>query len=61
MTDPEYHWNLFRTGILRSAGFPFEWLDNLASEALEHLGALLVNAHIQREDARPCHKKGGQV
>lgn len=52
MTDPEHYWSLFRTGLLRSAGFPFEWLEDLGSEALEDLGASIAEAHANREVAR---------
>ncbi|MPZ27442.1 MAG: hypothetical protein GEV12_13795 [Micromonosporaceae bacterium] len=52
MTDPESRWRVFRTGLLRSAGFPFEWLDDLASQALDQLSTLLVDAHARRESAR---------
>lgn len=52
MTDLEARWSVFRTGLLRSAGFPFEWLDDLASQALEDLSTLLVDAHERREAVR---------
>jgi hypothetical protein len=52
MTDLEPRWTMFRTWLLRSAGFPFEWLDDLADGELEQLGTLLVNAHAQKESAR---------
>jgi hypothetical protein len=52
MSARESHWRVFRTGLLRSAGFPFEWLDDMASVALEHRSALLVDAYVQRERSR---------
>jgi hypothetical protein len=52
VTNLEAHWSVFRTGILRSAGFPFEWLDDLASQALEQFNTLLANADARRERAR---------
>jgi hypothetical protein len=52
MTGLEVRWSVFRTGLLRSAGFPFEWLDDLASKALEHHSTLLVDAHARRDRAR---------
>lgn len=52
MTAAGSHWDVFRTALLRSAGFPFEWLDGLASQELERLGTRLLVAHARREDAR---------
>lgn len=52
MTNLESRWRVFRTGILRSAGFPFEWLDDLASKALEQYTTLLVDAYARKESAR---------
>jgi hypothetical protein len=52
MTEPKFRWNVFGIGLLRSAGFPFEWLDNLASETFDNSGKVLVEARRQRELAR---------
>ncbi|MGW0711549.1 hypothetical protein ACWD4G_37305 [Streptomyces sp. NPDC002643] len=52
MADADVRWSVFRTGILRSAGFPFEWLDDLASGALEERGTLLVEASARLERTR---------
>jgi hypothetical protein len=52
MTDMDVRWSAFRTALLRSAGFPFEWLNDLTSSTLEERDALLVDAHVRRERAR---------
>jgi hypothetical protein len=52
MTDLDVRWTVFRTALLRSAGFPFDWLNDLASRALEDRSTVLVDAHARRETAR---------
>ncbi|ROO62634.1 lantibiotic biosynthesis dehydratase-like protein [Micromonospora sp. Llam0] len=52
MTDLGVSWSAFRTALLRSAGFPFDWLKDLSSSELEDRSTRLVAAHAQRERAR---------
>ena len=52
MAELEARWIVFRIGLLRSAGFPFDWIDELSSKTLEQDAMVVMNAYARRERAR---------
>lgn len=52
MGDDTARWNVFRTALLRSAGFPSEWLGSLAAEGPDRLAERYVEARDRWENAR---------
>ena len=52
MAEDTVRWNVFRTALLRSAGFPSEWLGSLAGDVPDPLAERYAEARDRRERAR---------